>query len=80
MLVVKKGNVKIDIIPARTSLQRNAVKNAHKAKYLSQDFKIASPEDLIILKLKAGGVLDLSDVQNIYRSLKNFGKDYQEVF
>ncbi len=71
MLVVKKGNVKIDIIIAGNPFQVNTVKNARIEKYGENQLHIAAPEDLIILKLKAGGPLDLSDVQNVYTSIKN---------
>ena len=71
MLVIKKGNIKVDIILATKILQKNTVKNAHREDYLGYDLRIASPEDLILLKLVSGSYMDLYDVQNIYRSLKD---------
>ena len=55
----------IDLISAKTSLDFSALTRATKEKFQDITIRVVSVEDLILLKLNAGGPQDLYDVAGI---------------
>lgn len=55
----------LDIIVATKKYEAETVKQSILTNFAGRDIPVASPEYLIILKLKAGGPRDLLDVQEI---------------
>jgi hypothetical protein len=55
----------LDIIVATKKFEAEAIEQSVIVDVLGRDIPVASPEYLIILKLKAGGPRDLLDVQEI---------------
>ncbi|WP_258359490.1 nucleotidyl transferase AbiEii/AbiGii toxin family protein [Moorella sulfitireducens] len=64
-IITIKLTVPVQLIEAKYTYHYKAIERAQIIKYENHDLKIISPEDLIILKLKAGGPKDLWDVENI---------------
>lgn len=58
----------VQLIFAKYKYQQEAVKNAITINYEGRPLRIAAPEDLILMKLKAAGPLDLSDAEYILQS------------
>jgi len=58
----------VQLIFAKYKYQRDAVQNAVTINYEGRPLRIAAPEDLILMKLKAAGPLDLSDAEYILQS------------
>ena len=58
-------DTQIDLISAKTSLDFRALTRATKEKFQDITIRIVSVEDLILLKLNAGGPQDLYDVAGI---------------
>ncbi|CEP69377.1 Protein of unknown function DUF1814 [Moorella glycerini] len=64
-IVTIKLTVPVQLIDAKYTYHYKAIERAQIIQYENHDLKIISPEDLIILKLIAGGQKDLWDVENI---------------
>jgi len=58
----------VQLIFAKYKYQREAVQHAITINYEGRPLRIAAPEDLILMKLKAAGPLDLSDAEYILQS------------
>ena len=58
-------NIKVELIAAKTRLHFSALERAQKIELLSTMIRVVSAEDLILLKLAAGGCKDLLDVGGI---------------
>lgn len=58
-------NIKVELIAAKTRLHFSALERAQKIELLSTMIRVVSAEDLILLKLAAGGPKDLLDVGGI---------------
>jgi len=79
-VIFNKDDQKVaDMIPANFIWQDEMVKNAEYVE-LSKDLKIpiATTEDLIILKLKAGGPKDLMDIEELLNVANISGKIKKE--
>ncbi len=57
--------VQIDLIVAKTNLHFAALENTCRIEVMGKLVKIVTPEDLILLKLSAGGPRDLLDIGGI---------------
>lgn len=65
-----KKDVPIDIIIATRKMEDEAVANAVDIDFKGVKIPVISPEYLIIMKLKAGGPMDLLDVKELLLSKK----------
>lgn len=65
MIKLKIHAVQVELIIAKTNLQLAALKHCRKVEVLGIPLKIVSAEDLILLKLSAGGPRDLLDIVGI---------------
>ena len=59
------GQLTVDVLWAHKQWQRNALKRAIAIRVARTPLPIIQPEDLILLKLEAGGPQDLLDVEGI---------------
>jgi len=64
----KSGTELADIIPVFWKWQDEIVSSANKVKLLGISLPVARLEDLIVLKLKAGGPQDLLDVEELLKA------------
>jgi hypothetical protein len=71
MIQLKLNKVQIDLLVARTDLQLRALERSCKAEILERSINIVSVEDLILLKLSAGGPRDLLDIGGILEVSEN---------
>ncbi|MBU0504571.1 MAG: DUF6036 family nucleotidyltransferase [bacterium] len=62
------GNELIDLIPVFWDWQNEAIKHAEEIEFLETTIPIAKIEDLIVLKLKAGGPQDLLDIEELLKA------------
>ena len=66
----------IDLLVANTDYQIEVIKRAKKFIFEDHPMKVASPEDLIILKLIAHRAQDLVDIQTILENIQPLNRRY----
>lgn len=66
-LITIASDLPIQLIKAKYAYQVDAVRNAITVPYEGRELRVVSLEDLVLLKLKAGSPLDLSDIQSILK-------------
>jgi predicted nucleotidyltransferase len=75
MLSLDLVELPVQLIRAKWKHESSAIARAIEIAYHGAPIRVAAAEDLIVLKLRAGGPLDLYDVENILAS-KGAGLDY----
>jgi predicted nucleotidyltransferase len=60
-----RGDQVIDLVVGRSAWQREVIARATPTQVFSLDLPIVTPEDLILLKLYAGGTQDRWDIQQL---------------
>lgn len=68
--------VPVQLLVAKYKYQLHTITNAQTITYENRHIKVARPEDLIILKLKAGEPKDLWDVENLLTACADLDMDY----
>ncbi|MEW6623497.1 MAG: nucleotidyl transferase AbiEii/AbiGii toxin family protein [Bacillota bacterium] len=72
LLELKLSGIIVQTIRGRYKWEKEILDNSVEYELEPQlSIKVVKPEDLLILKLKAGGTLDLIDVNNIYQVQKD---------
>lgn len=75
-VIDKKTNIRIDFIFSFSSYEKNAIKRARKIKMGGSSANFASLEDIIIHKIIAGRVRDLSDVKVLLFKNPHYNRKY----
>ena len=70
------GDYPVDLLMANTDYQQEVIRNAHKGTVEDIEVPVASPEDLIILKLIADRPQDRVDVGLLFENVPNLDLAY----
>lgn len=68
----------IDLITSLTPLQKEAISRGIRTKIFGPEINLATPEDIIILKLIANRTQDIADIENIIKRLSDLDFLYIE--
>lgn len=71
-----ESKFRVDIIFAFSDFEINAIKRGRKIKVRNREVKFATLEDLVVFKLYAGRVEDISDVKSILLINKEYDREY----
>lgn len=66
----------IDLLVANTEYQMEVIKRAKKFVFENHQINVASPEDLVVLKLIASRPQDLVDIETILKNIKPLNRRY----
>lgn len=73
---LKINNILVDLLIAQIDFQEEIISRAIEFKLLNKNIKVASPEDMIIMKLLADRPRDREDILSIINHHKNLDKQY----
>lgn len=67
----KGGEIKADILIASRKWEDAIINSSKKVRFEGEVIPVVAPEDLILMKLRAGGAVDLWDVTELLKVLKD---------